>query len=45
MLQDWIPPGIIVLLIPYVWRDLRTDLGGRIERINDRLDRHLEGHP
>lgn len=20
-------------------------LGGRIDRINDRLDRHLEGHP
>ena len=26
-------------------RSLRDDLGARIDRINDRSDRHLEGHP
>ena len=38
---DWIPPTVIVALVLFVWRDLST----RIDRINDRFDRHLEQHP
>ncbi len=41
MIEQWIQPAILVGLILFVWRDLRTE----IHRISDRLDRHLEGHP
>lgn len=40
-MTDWIPPTVIVALVLFVWRDLSA----RIDRINDRLDRHLENHP
>ena len=44
MIETYIAPAILVALILFVWRDL----GGRMERgfkhLNDRIDRHLEGH-
>ena len=40
MIETYITPAILVALILFVWRDLK----GEIHRINDHLDRHLEGH-
>ena len=40
-MSDWFPPAILVALMLFIWRDL----SGKIDRINDRLDRHLDGHP
>ena len=48
MPTDWITPGIVIAVVIAVWRLLHADiknLGDRIERLNERLDRHLEGHP
>ena len=39
--ESYVTPAILVGLILFVWRDL----SGRIDRINERMDRHLEGHP
>ena len=55
MISEWITPGLVVLVGVALWRFLHTelrgletrlrdDLGGRIDRLNDRIDRHLEGH-
>lgn len=41
MIEAYIAPVVIAGLILFVWKDL----GGRIDRINDRMDRHLENHP
>lgn len=40
-LSSWIQPGVIIAIIVFVWRDLST----RIDKVNQRIDRHLEGHP
>ncbi len=40
-MADWIPPTATVALILV----LRLDLSARIDRINDRFDRHLENNP
>lgn len=40
-MADWIPPPVILALILV----LRRDLSARIDRIDDRFDRHLGNHP
>lgn len=37
MPTEWITPGLVVAVGLFLWR--------RIDRICDRMDRHLEGHP
>lgn len=46
-----ITPGLVIVVGFALWRlmhaeiqSLRKDLGDRIDRINDRIDRHLEQH-
>ena len=36
--------ALLAVLVPLTLH-LHRDLSARIDRINDRLDRHLEGHP
>ena len=36
-----VPMLVVLAALGAFWRDLGT----RIDRLNDRLDRHLEGHP
>ena len=51
-MDGWIQPGVTIAAIIALWRlihadikALREDLGSRIDRLNERIDRHLEGHP
>lgn len=54
-LADWIGPGVILVFMVFVWRDLKhdgremradvRDLGSRIDGLSARFDRHLEGYP
>ena len=40
--------GVVIAGVSLLWRILEThfgDLNNRVDRINDRLDKHLEGHP
>ena len=45
MIQEWIQPAILVGLILFVWKDLSGRMQRGFEHLNDRIDRHLEGHP
>ena len=48
MVETYITPAILVGLILFVWRDLGgriNRLDDEIHRINELLDRHIEGHP
>ena len=37
----WMPPAVIVAILLAIFNTLRSD----INNINQRIDRHLEGHP
>ena len=37
----WMPPAVIVAILLAIFNTLRSDL----KNINQRIDRHLEGHP
>lgn len=47
MASEWLTPGIIIAVVIAVWRLLHADikgLGDRIDKLNQRLDSHLENH-
>ncbi len=47
MIETYITPAILVALMLFIWRDLGgriNQLSDDIRHINERLDRHLEGH-
>ena len=48
MIEQYLTPALVVAVGGLLWRhldkrldDLKTEIG----RLNERLDRHLEGHP
>ena len=46
-MTEYISPAFTLVVGIALWRLLHADmveLGKRIDRINERLDRHLEGH-
>ena len=46
-LSDLITPALILGVGAFLWRilrDMQRDLAQRIDRLNTRLDTHLEGH-
>ena len=44
MLKTFLTPAILVVLILFVWRDLSGRMERGFKHLNDRIDRHLEGH-
>ncbi len=49
---DWITPGLVVAVGIALWRLIHSDIQEfkgevreNLARLNERLDRHLEGHP
>ena len=50
-MSDWITPGVVVAVGIALWRLIHADIGEfkaemrqGLARLNERLDRHLEGH-
>ena len=51
MIEQYLTPGLVVAVGIALWRlihaeikELRQDLGSRIDGVHERIDRHLEGH-
>ena len=47
-LSEWITPALVVAVGAFLWRVLGGQIDAlrtEIHRLNDGIDRHLEGHP
>ena len=48
MIDQYLTPALVIAVGAFLWRHLDKridDVVRRIDRLNERLDRHLEGHP
>ncbi len=48
MIEQWITPALVVAVGVALWREMHRGfdrLASRMDRMDARIDRHLEGHP